>query len=199
MLQNGADPDIRNAEGKTPLDVASPTAKQIFELHNKGQEQKERRAIHDRAANEASHKPNKTDEYHQHFADQIVEQIRQGNAPWQKPWKPGEESLPKNLSSGKEYRGGNSVYLAVAQGAKGYSDNRWGTYKQIEAAGGHVRKGEKGTRILSFQDHKQNLRHRQSGEARTRCGREQSLPLRETKPSDGAAIHGVQYRSSRTD
>ena len=43
----------------------------------------------------------------------------------------------------------------MAQGAKGYSDNRWGTYKQIEAAGGHVRKGERGTRILSFQDHRQ--------------------------------------------
>ena len=155
MLQNGADPNIADAKGQTPIDVASPTAKQIFELHNKGQEQKERRAMHDRAANEASHKPNKTDEYHQQFADQIVEQIRQGNAPWQKPWKPGEESLPKNLSSGKEYRGGNSMYLSVAQGAKGYSDNRWGTYKQIQAAGGHVRKGERGTRILSFQDHKQ--------------------------------------------
>ena len=63
--------------------------------------------------------------------------------------------MPKNLSSGKEYRGGNSIYLSVAQSARGYSENRWGTYKQIQAAGGHVRKGEKGTRILSFQDHKQ--------------------------------------------
>ena len=100
-------------------------------------------------------KPNRVDEYHQKFADQIVEQIRQGNAPWQKPWKPGEEHLPKNLSSDKEYRGGNSMYLSVAQSARGYSENRWGTYKQIQAAGGQVRKGERGTRILSFQDHRQ--------------------------------------------
>ena len=155
LLQNGADPTIADAKGKTPIDVASPTAKQIFELHHKAQEQKERRAMNNRAAEQAPNKPNKADEYHQQFADQIVEQIRQGNAPWQKPWKPGEEYLPKNLSSGKEYRGGNSVYLSVAQGAKGYSDNRWGTYKQIQAAGGQVRKGERGTRILSFQDHKQ--------------------------------------------
>ena len=155
LLQNGADPTIADAKGKTPIDVASPTAKQIFELHHKAQEQKERRAMNNRAAEQAPNKPNKADEYHQQFADQIVEQIRQGNAPWQKPWKPGEEYLPKNLSSGKEYRGGNSVYLSVAQGAKGYSDNRWGTYKQIQAAGGQVRKGERGTRILSFQDHRQ--------------------------------------------
>ena len=155
LLQNGADPTIADAKGRTPIDVASPTAKQIFELHHKAQEQKERRAMNNRAAEQAPNKPNKADEYHQQFADQIVEQIRQGNAPWQKPWKPGEEYLPKNLSSGKEYRGGNSIYLSVAQGAKGFSDNRWGTYKQIQAAGGQVRKGERGTRILSFQDHKQ--------------------------------------------
>ena len=155
MLDNGADPDIRNAEGKTPRDVATDAAKELFARRYNSPEQKERRAMNDRAANEAPSKPNKADEYHQKFADQIVEQIRQGTAPWQRPWKPGEDNLPKNLSSGKEYRGGNSVYLSVAQGAKGYSDNRWGTYKQIQAAGGQVRKGERGTRILSFQDHRQ--------------------------------------------
>ena len=155
LLTDGADPNIADAKGQTPIDVASPSAQEIFARRYNSPEQKERRAMHDRAANQAPNKPNKTDEYHQQFADQIVEQIRQGTAPWQKPWKPGEESLPKNLSSGKEYRGGNSIYLSVAQGAKDYSENRWGTYKQIQAAGGHVRKGEKGTRILSFQDHKQ--------------------------------------------
>ena len=155
LLQNGADLTLVDAKGRTPIDVASPTAEQIFELHHKAQELKERRAMNDRTANQAPNKPNRVDEYHQQFADQIVEQIRQGNAPWQRPWKPGEESLPKNLSSDKEYRGGNSIYLSVAQSAKGFSGNRWGTYKQIQAAGGHVRKGERGTRILSFQDHKQ--------------------------------------------
>ena len=155
LLTDGADPNIADAKGQTPINVASPTAQEIFARRYNSQELKERRAMNNRAAEQAPHKPNKTDEYHQQFADQIVEQIRQGNAPWQKPWKPGEEYLPKNLSSGKEYRGGNSIYLSVAQGAKGYSDNRWGTYKQIEAAGGQVRKGERGTRILSFQDHRQ--------------------------------------------
>jgi len=111
--------------------------------------------MNNQAASQAPDIPNRVDQYHKQFADQIVEQIRQGNAPWQKPWKPGEQSLPKNLSSDREYRGGNCMYLSVAQTARGFSDNRWGTYKQIEAMGGHVRKGEKGTRILSFQDHRQ--------------------------------------------
>ena len=56
-------------------------------------------------------------------------QIAQGVAPWQKPWKPGESRLPKNIQANKPYRGGNSVYLSVTQTAKGYSDHRWATYK----------------------------------------------------------------------
>ena len=36
----------------------------------------------------------KHDEYHRKFADRVIEQIRQGTAPWQKPWAPGERVLP---------------------------------------------------------------------------------------------------------
>ena len=55
------------------------------------------------------------------------------------------EPAPKNIQTDKPYRGGNSVYLSVTQTAKGYSDNRWATYKQISEMGGQVRKGEKAT------------------------------------------------------
>ena len=90
------------------------------------------------------------DDYHTAFASKIKEQIEQGVAPWQKPWKPGEERLPKNIQTDKPYRGGNSVYLSVTQTAKGYSDNRWATYKQIKDMGGQVRKGEKATHVLFY-------------------------------------------------
>ncbi len=97
------------------------------------------------------------DDYHTDFAAKIKDQIAQGVAPWQKPWKPGERRLPENLQSGKPYRGGNSVYLSVAQTAKGYSDHRWATYKQIKDMGGQVRKGEKATHVLfyKFDDEKE--------------------------------------------
>ena len=90
------------------------------------------------------------DDYHTAFASKIKEQIEQGVAPWQKPWKPGEQRLPKNIQTDKPYRGGNSVYLSVTQTAKGYSDNRWATYKQIKDMGGQVRKGEKATHVLFY-------------------------------------------------
>ena len=90
------------------------------------------------------------DDYHADFAGKIKEQIEKGVAPWQKPWKPGERRLPENVASKKHYRGGNSVYLSVTQTAKGYSDNRWATYKQIHELGGQVRKGEKATPVLFY-------------------------------------------------
>ena len=90
------------------------------------------------------------DDYHKEFAGKLKEQIEAGNAPWQKPWKPGERRLPKNIQTDKAYRGGNSVYLSVTQTAKGYSDHRWATYKQISDMGGQVRKGEKATHVLFY-------------------------------------------------
>ena len=90
------------------------------------------------------------DDYHAAFATKVKDQIEQGVAPWQKPWKPGERRLPENIQSGRSYRGGNSVYLSVTQTAKGYSDNRWATYKQIKDMGGQVRKGEKATHVLFY-------------------------------------------------
>ena len=90
------------------------------------------------------------EDYHTEFAGKLTEQIRNGTAPWQKPWKPGERRLPENLHTGKAYRGGNSVYLSVTQEAKGYSDNRWATYKQITELDGQVRKGEQATQVLFY-------------------------------------------------
>ena len=99
-------------------------------------------------------RPMKHDEYHRQFAEGIIEQIRQGTAPWQKPWGPGERVLPSNVDTGRSYRGGNSLHLAAVAQERGYGDVRWGTYRQIQARDGQVRKGEQGTRILSFQDHR---------------------------------------------
>ncbi len=93
-------------------------------------------------------------EHHKDLADRIIKQIKEGVAPWQKPWKPGEKFLPENFKSGKTYRGTNTVNLASVAIERGYSDNRWGTYRQIRAAGGQVRAGEKGARILYYSTHR---------------------------------------------
>lgn len=93
-------------------------------------------------------------EYHKTFARQIIRQLKEGTAPFQKPWKPGERSLPENLATGRRYTGGNSLYLGVAAQMNGYADNRWATYRQITEAGGHVKRGERGTKVLFFSTQK---------------------------------------------
>ncbi len=61
--------------------------------------------------------------------------------PWQKPWK-GQSMWARSMSSGKLYNGINRWVLTMTAEANGWSP--WfGTYKQIAALGGQVRKGEK--------------------------------------------------------
>ena len=90
----------------------------------------------------------KTSKYHEEFAARVIKALEAGTAPWQKPWKPGERILPHNFATGRNYRGGNALYLALNGLERGYADPRWGGYRQIQDAGGHVRKGEQGTPIM---------------------------------------------------
>ena len=62
----------------------------------------------------------------------------------------GESYRPENLATGRAYAGGNSLYLAVRGDQRGFGDNRWATYRQIQSAGGQVRKGECGEKVLFF-------------------------------------------------
>ena len=53
----------------------------------------------------------KTDVY-QVITDRILDLLQKGVVPWQKPWASnGQDSLPRNLVSGKAYRGVNVFLL----------------------------------------------------------------------------------------
>ena len=83
--------------------------------------------------------------FHETVAEKLVEQLKQGTAPWQKPWEPGEAgaNMPINPTTGKRYKGINALQLM----SEGREDQRWMTYKQAAAVDAQVRKGEKGTPI----------------------------------------------------
>ena len=74
---------------------------------------------------------------------------------------------------------------------------RWGTYRQIQARGGQVRKGETGTRILSFQDHKRIAVTDAQGQAQAGRRGQARLPLREAQDAVRAPVHRVQRRAGR--
>ncbi len=82
------------------------------------------------------------------FAEAMIKAIRNGTAPWQKPWKGGGDWRPKNFATRRPYSGGNLLFLLAIAAERGYARPLWGGFHQIRAAGGHVRKGETGTPIL---------------------------------------------------
>ncbi len=83
--------------------------------------------------------------FHEQVAENLIEQLKKGVAPWQKPWEPGDllAVLPMNPTTGKRYRGINSLNLM----SRAYTDPRWLTYKQAVNIGAQVRKGEKSTLV----------------------------------------------------
>lgn len=90
--------------------------------------------------------------FHEVVSARLIEQLKAGTAPFQKPWQPSSPGshLPLNPATGRRYRGINALHLM----SQDRSDRRWLTYKQAVALGGQVRKGEKGTSIQywKFQD-----------------------------------------------
>jgi antirestriction protein ArdC/phage/plasmid primase-like uncharacterized protein len=86
-------------------------------------------------------------DYVDQAATAIIKQLKEGTAPWQKPWEPGERFMPYNPTTGNEYRGMNAVWLMSQSQARGFTDARWMTYRQSQEQDAQVRKGEKGTPI----------------------------------------------------
>jgi antirestriction protein ArdC len=82
------------------------------------------------------------------IADRILVQLEAGNLPWDQPWSSiGGNGMPRNAQTGRAYSGVNVLLLWAEAVSKGYPTHGWLTYKQAEALGGNVRKGEKGTHI----------------------------------------------------
>ena len=82
---------------------------------------------------------------YQIITERIVALLEQGVVPWQKPWTTSEgDAFPRNLVSRKPYRGVN-VFLLHAMS---YGSPYWLTFKQAQALGGNVRKGEKAAPVV---------------------------------------------------
>ena len=80
---------------------------------------------------------------------------------------------------------------------QGFGDNRWGTYRQIEAGGGHVRKGEKGTQILFWTQQKGRSITRQYTVFNVQQADGLSLPPLFGQPPPEWATHGEAERIIR--
>jgi antirestriction protein ArdC len=83
---------------------------------------------------------------HVQVAEKLIEQLKAGTAPWQKPWSIGNLpafELPYNAVTGNRYKGINTFSLLL----NGYEDPRWMTFNQASANDWKVKKGEKASLI----------------------------------------------------
>lgn len=89
---------------------------------------------------------------HVAITEQIVAAIEKGAGDFHMPWHRarGASARPLNIASGKRYRGINIVALWLAGEANGYPHPVWGTYRQWQAKGAQVRRGERSSLIVFY-------------------------------------------------
>ncbi len=101
-----------------------------------------------------------TSDFAQRLADKLIAQLKEGTAPWQKPWLEGQSFSPYNPTTGNRYRGINVLALL----GTAFSDPRWMTYKQAHAQGWQVRGGERSTQIQHWIWEEERVRVGQDGQ-----------------------------------
>jgi antirestriction protein ArdC len=72
------------------------------------------------------------------ITERIIAMLESGTAPWSKTWKV-QRGMPRNMVSGRAYRGINVWLLHSAQ----YESPFWLTYRQATELGGNIKRGEK--------------------------------------------------------
>ena len=85
-----------------------------------------------------------TTDIKQQVTDTVIAALENVTGRFQMPFLQGATGLSKNIASGKHYRGVNVLLLGLA----GYASPVWGTYKQWQAKGAQVKRGEKATGIV---------------------------------------------------
>lgn len=105
---------------------------------------------------------------HSRITDRILAELEQGTRPWLKPWSGGDmaasgQSRPLR-ATGQPYRGINVLLLWIEAQASGFVSPSWMTYRQAQALGAQVRKGENGATIVYYGDSSKTVRDETSGE-----------------------------------
>lgn len=87
---------------------------------------------------------------YQRVTDKIIRDLEQGTRSWIKPWSSSGDAAPVRplRHDGTPYRGVNVLILWSEAITHGYSSAIWMTYRQAQALGAQVRKGEQGATIV---------------------------------------------------
>ena len=74
--------------------------------------------------------------------DAVLKNLDSGVGLWKQGWACG--GAPVSAITGKSYNGVNRLSLMLAASERGYSDNRWMTFKQMEDKGWSFKRNEEG-------------------------------------------------------
>jgi len=117
-----------------------------------------------RRSGKANPNPNPRDIY-QEVTDKIIAALERGVLPWQRGWDQGLAGAPMNPTTGRAYRGINTLLFGMMQDAAFNGDPRWCSYRQAQARGWQVRKGERGTTVVFYR----KLQRRGGEDGETSC------------------------------
>ncbi|KKW90247.1 ArdC family protein, partial [Sphingobium chungbukense] len=94
----------------------------------------------------------------------IIRKLEEGVPPWSRPWRWNGAGGRPLRHCGTPYQGINVLYLWAIGDAQGYRSRYWMTYRQAEALGGHVRKGEAGSISVYYSSFKKREEHPETGQ-----------------------------------
>jgi hypothetical protein len=94
-------------------------------------------------------------QYRQQQAQRFYQQLTDAHHPIFLGWQAGDPPLPQiggepRGISGHPFQGDNAVQLMMAAQAQGFANPYWMTFDQAKACGGSIKRGEVGTKILSW-------------------------------------------------
>jgi antirestriction protein ArdC len=108
------------------------------------------RSRHGRAAHCAAGAREARGSLYDEVTGSIIAQLEEGVFPWVRPWSKARAApgLPRNAVTGRAYSGINVLILWGAVIEAGHPSQDWLTFRQALAAGGSVRKGERGHTVF---------------------------------------------------
>lgn len=88
--------------------------------------------------------------FREKVAESFLKSLQDAPREWTKSWASNDTGRPRNMVSGRIYRGLNMAYLKYVENLRGFHDPRWLTYKQASEAGYRIPKGTKMTSVEYF-------------------------------------------------
>ena len=76
------------------------------------------------------------------IVDEVLKRLESGKGIWEQGWI--STGRPQSAITGKKYRGNNKFLLTYVSMARGYTDNRWLTYKQMVDKGWEFKRDAEG-------------------------------------------------------